>query len=239
MVNETGVILSFSADSVSQFFNNAGTYLLTILLPSLKNFFVELFTRIYDLITAPYYQRDMLWMVVPLVATLTLLLFYFSRYKKEELGWNTAVGNSLVLVFVAIDLIRRVSGDNITDIHISEDTFIAAAILAEGMFLFFIDFFHWVPSKIAFYVSSPWHINVMAYFGVVIVYSSAIRLDWVTVLAILLIYIAVHLFFGFLKVVIPGYEDNRISEAFEASLMEVIKEEAKEELKEEKEKGII
>ena len=237
MVNETGVIVSFSTDSVSQFFNNAGDYLQTILLPSLKHFFVDLlFPRIYNLITAPYYQRDMLWMAVPLVVTLTLLLFYFSRYKKEELGWNTAVGNSLVMVFVAIDLIRRVSGNDIMNIRSGEDTFIAAAILAEGMFLFFIDFFHWVPSKIAFYISSPWHVNVMAYFGVVIVYSQAISIDWVTVLAIILIYIAVHLFFGFLRVVVPGYEDNRISEAFEASLMEVIKEEAKNELKEEKEK---
>ena len=41
------------------------------------------------------------------VVTLIMTL-YFGRHRDEELGWNTAFGNSLTLLFVSIDLFRYI-----------------------------------------------------------------------------------------------------------------------------------
>ncbi|MBD3354899.1 hypothetical protein GF361_02850, partial [Candidatus Woesearchaeota archaeon] len=58
-------------------------------------------SRFMELVTAPYHHSELLWITIPLVAALILMDIYFGRYKKEELGWNTAVGNTLALAFVA------------------------------------------------------------------------------------------------------------------------------------------
>lgn len=236
MVNETGLLFSFSSDPFSQFFGNISNYAQADIASPIKHFlFDQLFPRIYDLLSAPIYQKEMLWMAVPLLFTLIMLGFYFSYHKREELGWNTAVGNSLVMVFVSIDLFRKLYGDSFSsEIVLNEDTLIAMAIMAEGIFLFFMDFFHWIPSRIAFYISSPLHINVMAYFGVVIVYSEAFTLDWLTVIAIVVMYLVVHIFFKILRSLIPAADDT-LSDILDVSFRESIKKVEKEEKEVEKE----
>ena len=51
--------------------------------------------------------QEVLWILAPLVITLILMEMYFGRYKEEELGWNTAFGNTLILIFISANLIHH------------------------------------------------------------------------------------------------------------------------------------
>ena len=60
------------------------------------------------ILKAPSLVPEMWWIITPLFVTFLVMTFYFGVYKREELGWNTALGNTIVLMFVAIDLLRTV-----------------------------------------------------------------------------------------------------------------------------------
>jgi hypothetical protein len=172
----------------------------------------DLFNRSVDMVFAPFQVPDMLWMLLPLLATLLLMEFYFGRYKDEELGWNTAFGNTLVLMFVAIDLFRHLytpSGQtviqfvsSISDIKIIIPLWIAGMALL----LMFIDFFHFIPKKIAYIISSPTYINLIGLLGIILVYSQAIPLDWTTILACAVLFIIANLISLLLYYIVPSYK---------------------------------
>jgi hypothetical protein len=171
----------------------------------------DLFNRGMDIVEAPVHVPDMLWMLLPLIATLLLMEFYFGRYKDEELGWNTAFGNALVLMFVAIDLFRHLyepSGQTIlqfittaSDIKIIIPLWVALMALL----LMLVDFFHFVPKKIAYIISSPIYINLIGLLGIIVVYSTIIPLDWTTVLACVILFIIANLITLILYYIIPSY----------------------------------
>lgn len=159
-------------------------------------FFSQVLRRILELITAPKMNPDMLWLVIPLIITLLLMTFYFGRYEYEEIGWNTAVGNSLVLFFISIDLIRQIYNGNVGGIlHPSllnfeinsVKTAISISLLFIAIFLLIINFTHSAPKKISFFLSSPLPINLTAYIVMTIVYTNVV-FDRFTLIASLVIF---------------------------------------------------
>ena len=67
-----------------------------------------LYLRFRELFLAPVHHPSMIWIVVPLLMALLLMTIYFAKYRDEELGWNTALGNSLVLIFVSVALLLSI-----------------------------------------------------------------------------------------------------------------------------------
>ncbi|MFH1650028.1 MAG: hypothetical protein ABIA93_05755 [Candidatus Woesearchaeota archaeon] len=193
----------------------------TILIPTLWQRFLEL-------VIAPWQIPSMLWILGPLVLMLVLMEFYFGRYSNEELGWNTAVGNSMVLFFVALDLLRTIYNNHnpITlyqvifhDIQAGAllnaqyaSTIMALCVLALGVVMLFVDFFHILPKKFAFSVSSSLPINLTAYMAIVLVYGNINQpgrfpYDWYTLAAAIVLFIALWIFFGILKFLEPKARD--------------------------------
>lgn len=157
-------------------------------------FFSELASRFGDLFTAPLQHPEMVWAVTPLLVTLVLMTLYFGRYTGEELGWNTAVGNNLVLVFVSIDLLRYIYTnphvENIVmmgGIPVPTKTLAALVVIFEAFSIAFADFFHFIPKQVAFLISSPVPVNVTAYVAMVIVYSD-IPFDATTLIAAIILF---------------------------------------------------
>ncbi len=157
------------------FFSSAFTFLLGVI------------NRLWDLLAAPFRHGEMLWIVLPLVFSLIVMEFYFERHWDEELGWAAAVANSLILIFVAIDLIKTAFGV-VTPWHFVRMVLLAA--LGEGslpvtpqvliliLFVGFlgvtftlVNYLHLLPKKVAFTMSGHPPINYLAYFGIAIVYS--------------------------------------------------------------------
>lgn len=149
----------------------SSVYIKDVFIPSIVENFKQM-------ATAPINHPEMVWVAIPLIITLLFLEFYFGRYRDEELGWNTALGNSLVLVFVGIDLLRRLFGDKFfanikasTIIIITPYSLIALLILFAGLTMILINFFHLLPKKFAFVLASPLTVNLTSYIAVIFIYA--------------------------------------------------------------------
>lgn len=175
---------------------------------AIKNYFLDyILPRFLELLTVPFRHTDVLWIIVPLVTTLLLMEFYFGRYSDEELGWNTAFGNSIVLLFVAIDLFRHIYGnpDHITLYNLGTviaQTLVASLVGVQALWLIFFDYFHFLPKKVAFFISSSLPNNLVAYVAIGIVYTG-IGFDIVTLLSALMLFIILYGFFRLLRLLTP------------------------------------
>lgn len=172
-----------------------------------QNWFVGVFTtflpdvafRFWKLIASPFIHSEMQWIIIPLLLTFVLAEFYYFRHPDEELGWSAALINSLVLVFVAIDMIKTVFVGQtpwqvlnlfINALKTGENFSLFLVIIfigGLGLALAVINYFHLIPRKIAYLLSSHAPINFIAYFAIVQVYTrkanDPLPLDAATVIA--------------------------------------------------------
>lgn len=180
----------------------AGAYFKDAFVPALAE-------RIKDIATAPAEHTEMIWILFPLIITMLLIEFYLGRYRDEELGWNTALGNSLVLVFVGIDLLRRIYGESFfsnismnTIIYFNPHALLAVAVLSTGMIMILVDFFHAIPKSLAFVMSSPLTVNLTSYLAVIFIYSN-LPLDFVSAIAAIIVFMAAVLIIDLIHMIEP------------------------------------
>lgn len=147
-------------------------------------------------------RPEVFWNVLPLVLCTILIIAYFTRYKSERAGWNTYFSNSLVLIFVSINLFRYIY--NINGIGASNyldypaKSIAVILLLTIGSLFLKFNFSHLLPEKYARIVNSPLSINSIAYAVMLYVYSS-IKTDLNMVLALLVIVLALTLIYESLK----------------------------------------
>lgn len=128
------------------------------------------------LLTAPVHEPELIWLLIPLLFTLVVMTFYFGMYRREELGWNTALGNSIVLMFITLDLFRQIyhytpvpDMDNFLNYPIQ--TVLVIVIFTEAMILALFAFYHVLPRKVMYFIASPLPVNLQAYIIMSIVYT--------------------------------------------------------------------
>jgi len=155
---------------------------------SLDSLSESVLERIFDIIKAPVRQPEMLWIIVPVLVSTILMTYYFGKYKKEELGWNTAFGNSIILFFACIDLLRYLFTNQLLGINVK--TILVVAVLLEGIILTFLNFLHALPKSFAFGISSGMTVNILALSLIVLIYSQ-LPLDQITAIAIVIISVVV------------------------------------------------
>jgi len=133
------------------------------------------FHQVKILLKAPFFIPEMWWIISPLIVTFLVMTLYFGMYRREELGWNSALGNIIVLLFVSIDLLRTIfqyttppSINNYSTHQVL--TTIIFIIILEVVLLFYFAFTHKVPKKFMFFIASPLCINIQAYVIVSLVY---------------------------------------------------------------------
>ncbi|MFQ5474720.1 MAG: hypothetical protein ACE5DM_02690 [Candidatus Nanoarchaeia archaeon] len=179
--------------------------------PTSAGYFLHYFPiikeRTLSLIMAPEANHDMLWIVFPLAVSVLFMTLYFGRYKHEELGWNTAFGNSLALLFVAVDLFRQVAKspehfDLAKQGIITSHLLVPSVILTFATILILSNFFHILPKFFAFFISSGLSINILAYVGIVVVYTG-FPFDWMTLLSALVLFVMLILILNILKIFEP------------------------------------
>lgn len=165
--------------------------------------------RIVNLIEAPVLNKEMLWIVIPILVALVLMQLYFGRNKDEAIGWNTAFGNAIVLLFTGFNLLHylyRTYGAEYTDISVSIKVLIGFILIIEGVVLMFFDFFHFLPAKVAFFFGSSITNGVTAYTAIVLVYSQHIPIDIATILAAIVIFAVLLFFFRLFRKAVPASE---------------------------------
>jgi len=151
------------------------------------------------LLQAPALVPEMFWVITPLVAVIFVMTFYFGKHIGEKLGWNTALGNSVVLFFVGIDLLRTIyhytQPASIWNFawHPIKITVIAI-ILIEAVLLSYTAFKHAIPEAVMFFIASPLSVNLQAYVLTTIVYLEIDPTIYTLVAALILFLILLIIF---------------------------------------------
>lgn len=127
------------------------------------------FTRLWEIISGPFVDPIMWWEIGPLLITMVISELYFSRYRKEPLGWNSAVSNSLVLFFVGSNLLHFLYLEGLLDFRTAR-TWMVLVLLSLGVLLFVINYFHRWPARVAFGISSALIINTFAFATTIVVH---------------------------------------------------------------------
>lgn len=160
-------------------------------------------TELSLLIRAPFIVPEIWWILTPLLVTLLIMNFYFGKYVREKLGWNTALGNSIVLFFVGIDLLRTIY-------HYTEPAtiwnfawhyvkvIIILVVMIEGMLLAYTAFAHKAKQSIMFFIASPLPVNLQAYILSAIVYLQTDPTIY-TLLAAIVLFAILLIFFTILR----------------------------------------
>ncbi|MBW3017508.1 hypothetical protein KY316_03975 [Candidatus Woesearchaeota archaeon] len=151
----------------------------------------------------------MLWIVAPLAVSIILMQLYFGRNPTEKLGWNTAFGNSIAIIFVSVNLLQymyRTFGPAVFTVEFASNNIkvlIAFILLGIGFLGMFLDFFHWLPEKLAFFIMSAIPVNLTAYMAIVLVYSDNVPIDRVTFVTAIVFFFALIAAFGLVRWVMP------------------------------------
>jgi hypothetical protein len=172
-------------------------------------FHTVIWPRLIEMLVIPIQRKATLEILIPLLVSLLLIQIYFGRNKNEQIGWNTAYANSIVLLFVTVHLgsyVYGTYGDAIWDIHNSDVFYKGLIVLAMGLIAFcliLIDFFHSLHKRLSFLLSSSIFVTFISFISVVLVYSS-IPFDRDTVFSAVFILIYAVLFFKIFRWFIPA-----------------------------------
>jgi len=175
----------------------------------------EFSDRFMQLVTAPWVYKEMLWIILPMVITILVMELYFGVYVSEELGWNSAVANSIFLLFVGIDLFRQILFTSPVFGSIKQTLIIISGIvLFLGVVMLLLNFAHALPRNLAFKVSSTLPINLYAYISIILIYTNlphvgqSIPIDALTYQAAFILYCAAMIIFGFIHLLEPHSYDE-------------------------------
>lgn len=159
----------------------------------------HIFDRFLEILLAPYQHPEMLWIGIPLLITIFMMEFYFARYRGEELGWNTAYGNAIVLIFVSVDLIRHtyIVGELF---YFNIKTFALFLLIVDGLILTLINFYHLLPKNFAFGLSSKLPINFLAYCAIIFIYTE-IPADMFTLGGLFLFLLLLYIIMKFIDLI--------------------------------------
>ena len=112
--------------------------------------------RLVEIINAPVNFPDMIWVLVPLAVTILLGEFYFSRYRYEEQGWGHYFGNSMILVFISLNLLSYLYKNGVLSTDLVNTSF-SISIGVIGIVLLILNFFHVLPQTLIFGISNHQH----------------------------------------------------------------------------------
>jgi hypothetical protein len=153
--------------------------------------FERTIAEFFLLLKAPLIVPEMWWIITPLIIVTFVMALYFGKYIREQLGWNTALGNSIVLFFVCIDLLRTVYhySDPPTIYQFAWNplkTLVIIAVMFEGALLSVTAFEHALPKQVMFFIASPASVNTQAYVLAAIIYLRTVPTIYTMFAAILL-----------------------------------------------------
>lgn len=172
--------------------------------PVIDKFIANSFDRGLFIIQEPLKNEELIWALIPIIATLILIELYFGRYKREEIGWNTAFGNSLILIFVSADLIKYLIRTDALWLDPIK-TGIVAGLIGVGFIMTFVDFFHILPKEWAFAISSKLPTSFLAVISILFIYIS-IPIDYITAGALFLLLLAAYIIIIIIHHLVPAFK---------------------------------
>ncbi|MFQ5620385.1 MAG: hypothetical protein ACE5FT_00920 [Candidatus Nanoarchaeia archaeon] len=159
----------------------------------------EIFVRTLQIIVVPTIERDILWIIAPLIFGLIMIQMYFGKYKTEQLGWNTAYSNTISLMWVTFLLFKFM--DDSYGLQTAWDTpglhgqmLLVSSVGVLTLALAFFNYQHLLPKWIAFFLSSAVPTSIIAYLTIVVV-MGRIPVDNITLISGLILFLIVDVIF--------------------------------------------
>jgi len=145
-------------------------------------------------------EPSILWYIAPIGVLWFILEIYFGIYEKEKLGWNTALGNGITLMWICVEGLRFLF------LHKPEPFiarfFILCAILAYAILIIFLSFSHKLSSKLTYLLASPTPIFYLCFITTLWSHGLVAINKW-TVLAMAFLFVFLVLFSLLLKAILP------------------------------------
>ncbi len=162
--------------------------------------------RFVELLQAPLTDPRMLWSAIPLFIATIFMTLYFGKYQQEQLGWNTAFGNTMVFLFVSLNIIQYLyyadgtvgSWDNV--LNSGFYLTITVGLLGASVILMLITYYHLLPKGIAFFLFSAAPVNVSVYVLMTIVYTG-VPADRITLAAAIILFAVIFAFLRSLQTI--------------------------------------
>jgi membrane protease YdiL (CAAX protease family) len=169
-----------------------------------------------SMLAAPFTTPGMIWIVTPLLISMTLMQLYYGRHRTEELGWNSAFGNSVALIFVSVNLSQVLYNRfGFSFINLlnppSPKIWVIIGIGLVSLVQLLVNYFHAIPKKIAFFINSSIPTNITAYIAIVLVYTD-IALSFATMIASITLLIVFIYSFRFMRKLVPMSKESLIGQ---------------------------
>jgi len=180
-----------------------------------KELFLDVFTKFFDIVGAPFVNPEMFWILTPVIIIWVIIELYFARYVREELEYESALDNSLFLLFVGVDLVRRLAFEKLLFVDTLRSIIVLLVIIL-ALALAYLDFFHVLKRKISSRVNSKFVISFIAYLGIILTYSDILAERSFYNYSITLV--AVLMFYMVLKFIVKSirlFEPKKVDEVDE------------------------
>ncbi|NQU98479.1 hypothetical protein HQ533_03350 [Candidatus Woesearchaeota archaeon] len=177
-----------------------------------KQLLPDLFGKFFEILGAPFTHPEMFWILTPLLIVWILVELYFARYVREQLEYVSALDNSLFLLFVGVDLVRRLVHKELLFSDFLRSS-IAAVLVLLGLVLAYLDFFHVIKKKLMSRVNSKFVISFISYVGIILVYSDIVAEKnfynyAIAFVAVLLFYLVLKFIVNSIKLFEPKKVDD-------------------------------
>ena len=134
----------------------------------LLDFGIEMLGGFGEIFGAPLKDLSVLWQIGPVIFLLLVLQVYFATHKKEDLGWNTGLGNGISLFWVCVSIMQRIFSQE----SFSWGTFfVVLIVLVYSLLIMYVSFAHKLPSKIAFMMGGVTPVYFMAAITILVGYG--------------------------------------------------------------------
>lgn len=140
---------------------------------NIGNGFIEIFKPIFR-------DFSLIWYLGPILLFWLILEIYFSEYKKEELGWNTALGNGLSVFWVLIISMKFLFDNKLENFEWVK-FFGLIAIMLYATFIIFNSFTHKLGTHVSFLLASPTATYFLSGLAIVWTHGRLVITRWVLI----------------------------------------------------------
>jgi len=171
---------------------------------------VDIWTNILggfrEIFSAPFKDPSILWLLIPIILFWFVLEIYFSKYKQEKIGWNTALGYGLSMFWIVVISFKTLFENNFELFSIDKLIFLII-ITFYSIFIIFVSFTHRLKEKIFFLFVSP---NLIYYlFGIaILLVHDLLSLNLWVIVDFIILYIIILIIEFILKKVIPAASED-------------------------------
>jgi len=166
----------------------------------------NLWAAFVEVLRSMFKDPSVFWFLGPVLLFWLILEIYFSKYKKEELGWNTALGNGLSVFWILIVCIKYLFENHMANFEWQK--FIALmVILVYAFFIIINSFSHKLKENVSFLLASPTITYYLSGVAILWTYGELKITIWVLIVLILC-YVLVLIFELILKRLIKGKETS-------------------------------